>query len=334
MRIHCLGGGLVGSFVTRKLVEDGFDVHLFDVVNRATPAVFHLKDAASADHSSADLIVNMVPGSIGHDVLRVLHEQGHNIVDLSFSETTPDQLPAGPGVVLWDVGIAPGLSNMLVALAQRELGRLDKVSIKVGGNPAQPDDGWSYMAPFSPHDVIAEYTRPARIVRDGAVTVVPAMDELHTVDANGRTMEAFLTDGLRSLINLPADSMGEYTVRWPGHIQRYQRTTLSPDELVDAWAFDPQRPEFTWMEVRVEAGENTRVWTVEDSGKDGDSSMARTTGLVTFACVKAWSERPLFDRGVHPPEDLPDDVIHNVIEVLKNEGVAVDLRAFDDGEKR
>ncbi len=334
MRIHCLGGGLVGSFVTRKLVEDGFDVHLFDVVNRATPAVFHLKDAASADHSSADLIVNMVPGSIGHDVLRVLHEQGHNIVDLSFSETTPDQLPAGPGVVLWDVGIAPGLSNMLVALAQRELGRLDKVSIKVGGNPAQPDDGWSYMAPFSPHDVIAEYTRPARIVRDGAVTVVPAMDELHTVDANGRTMEAFLTDGLRSLINLPADSMGEYTVRWPGHIQRYQRTTLSPDELVDAWAFDPQRPEFTWMEVRVEAGENTRVWTVEDSGKDGDSSMARTTGLVTFACVKAWSERTLFDRGVHPPEDLPDDVIHDVIEVLKNEGVTVDLRAFDDGEKR
>lgn len=334
MRIHCLGGGLVGSFVTRKLVEDGFEVHLFDVVNRATPAVFHLKDAASADHSSADLIVNMVPGSIGHDVLRVLHEQGHNIVDLSFSETTPDQLPAGPGVVLWDVGIAPGLSNMLVALAQRELGRLDKVSIKVGGNPAQPDDGWSYMAPFSPHDVIAEYTRPARIVRDGAVTVVPAMDELHTVDANGRTMEAFLTDGLRSLINLPADSMGEYTVRWPGHIQRYQRTTLSPDELVDAWAFDPQRPEFTWMEVRVEAGENTRVWTVEDSGKDGDSSMARTTGLVTFACVKAWSERTLFDRGVHPPEDLPDDVIHDVIEVLKNEGVTVDLRAFDDGEKR
>ena len=334
MRIHCLGGGLVGSFVTRKLVEDGFEVHLFDVVNRATPAVFHLKDAASADHSSADLIVNMVPGSIGHDVLRVLHEQGHNIVDLSFSETTPDQLPAGPGVVLWDVGIAPGLSNMLVALAQRELGRLDKVSIKVGGNPAQPDDGWSYMAPFSPHDVIAEYTRPARIVRDGAVTVVPAMDELHTVDANGRTMEAFLTDGLRSLINLGADSMGEYTVRWPGHIQRYQRTKLSPDELVDAWAFDPQRPEFTWMEVRVEAGENTRVWTVEDSGKNGDSSMARTTGLVTFACVKAWSERTLFDRGVHPPEDLPDDVIHDVIEVLKNEGVTVDLRAFDDGEKR
>ena len=329
MRIHCLGGGLVGSFVTRKLVGDGHDVHLYDVVERDTPATFHLEDAASADHSEADFVVNMVPGSIGHEVLKTLHARGHRIVDLSFSETTPDQLPAGSGVVLWDVGIAPGLSNMLVALAHRELGRLDKVSIKVGGNPAHPDDGWSYMAPFSPHDVIAEYTRPARIVRNGAIAVVPAMDELHTIDANGRTMEAFLTDGLRSLINLPADSMGEYTVRWPGHIQRYQRTELNPNELVDAWKFDSKRPEFTWMEVRVVAGGKSRVWTVEDGGKNGDSSMARTTGLVTFACVKAWCQRALFTEGVHPPEDLPDDVIHNVIEVLKSEGVDVHLRSSD-----
>ena len=162
MRIHCLGGGLVGSFVTRKLWEAGHEVHLFDIVNRTTPAHFHLEDAASADHTHADLVVNMVPGAIGHEVLKALNTGGHRIVDLSFSETTPDKLPSGTSTVLWDVGIAPGLSNMLVALAQEEFGRLDDVTIKVGGNPAEPDGEWSYMAPFSPHDVIAEYTRPAR----------------------------------------------------------------------------------------------------------------------------------------------------------------------------
>ena len=265
----------------------------------------------------------MVPGSIGHEVLKSLHAGGHSIVDLSFSETTPDALPDGPGVVLWDVGIAPGLSNMLVALAHRELGHLDEVTIKVGGNPAEPDHEWSYMAPFSPHDVIAEYTRPARIVRNGTVTVVPAMDGLHTIDASGRTMEAFLTDGLRSLTNVPATSMGEYTVRWPGHIQRYQSTTLDPDELVEAWRYDAERPEFTWMEVAVEAGGRRRVWTVEDGGKDGDSSMARTTGLVTVACVLAWTQRDLFVEGVHPPEALPTKAIHDVISLLKSEGVAI-----------
>ena len=324
MRIHCLGGGLVGSFVTRKLHEAGMEVHLYDIVERETPATFHLGDASAADHSAADFVVNMVPGSIGHRVLNVLHQQGHRIVDLSFSETTPDQLPNGPGVVLWDVGIAPGLSNMLVALAHRELGVLDNVTIKVGGNPAEPDEEWSYMAPFSPHDVIAEYTRPARIVRDGKSTIVPAMAELHTINANGRTMEAFLTDGLRSLIDLPASSMGEYTVRWPGHIQRYQTTELSPDELVDAWRLDPERPEFTWMEVRVEGNGQVRTWTVEDEGNDGDSSMARATGLVTFACVVAWSQQELFSEGIHPPEDLPTEVIKNVIQTLEVEGVRIE----------
>jgi len=329
MRIHCLGGGLVGSFVTRQLHNAGMEVHLYDIVERETPATFHLGDASLADHSAADIVVNMVPGSIGHSVLKILHQEGHRLVDLSFSETTPDQLPDGPGVVLWDVGIAPGLSNMLVALAHRELGTLDEVTIKVGGNPAEPDEKWSYMAPFSPHDVIAEYTRPARIVRDGKPTVVPAMAELHTINANGRTMEAFLTDGLRSLIELPASSMGEYTVRWPGHIQRYQSTTLTPEELVEAWHFDEQRPEFTWMEVKVKAAGKTRTWTVEDLGKDGDSSMARATGLVTVACVMAWTERQLFDEGIHPPEHLSSEVIHGIIESLQNQGVSIKLHASD-----
>ena len=323
MRIHCLGGGLVGSFVTRTLHEAGLDVHLYDIEPRTTPATFHLGDAAGFDHSQADLVVNMVPGSIGHEVLKGLHAAGHRIVDLSFSETTPDMLPPGPGTVLWDVGIAPGLSNMLVALAHREHGHLDSVTIKVGGNPAKPDEEWSYMAPFSPHDVIAEYTRPARVVREGTMTVVPAMDELHTINASGRTMEAFLTDGLRSLISLPATSMGEYTVRWPGHIQRYQSTTLNPEELVEAWRYDTNRPEFTWMEVAIGVGEKNIVWTVEDGGKDGDSSMARTTGLVTAACVLAWTKTELFTEGIHPPEDLPTEIIYNVIQRLKEAGVSV-----------
>jgi len=323
MRIHCLGGGLVGSFVTRKLVEAGYNVHLYDIVERTTPAEFHLESALEADHASADLIVNMVPGGVGHRVLANLADGGHRIVDLSFSERTPDTLAAGSNVILWDVGVAPGLSNMLVALAHREFGPLDNVSIKVGGNPAEPDGVWSYMAPFSPHDVIAEYTRPARVVRAGNVTTVPAMSDLHVIDAGGRTMEAFLTDGLRSLIHLPATTMGEYTVRWPGHIQRYQASDASPDALVEAWRFDPEVPEFTWMEVVVEAGEQRARWTVEDGGKGGDSSMARTTGLVTFACVKAWASTDLFEDGVHPPEDLPTSTIHTVINTLRHEGVKV-----------
>lgn len=317
----------MGSFVTRRLVEAGFGVHLYDIVERETAATFHLCDAFSADHSSADIIVNMLPGSLGNQMTKSLKNTGQRIVDLSFSETTPDQLTDVSSSILWDVGIAPGLSNMLVAKAVREFRELDEVSIKVGGNPQQPDSEWSYMAPFSPHDVIAEYTRPARVIRDGSQVEVAAMSDLHSIDANGRAMEAFLTDGLRSLLTIPANKMGEYTVRWPGHIQKYQNTDLNPEELVQAWRMDYSRPEFTWMEVSIKSGDSSQTWIIEDKGKDGDSSMARTTGLVTACCVIAWIDRPdMFESGVFAPEDLPNDVIDLVIEVMRSEGVSIVLQ--------
>jgi hypothetical protein len=325
-RIHCLGGGLVGSFVVKKLVEAGHDVHLFDVEERITKAEFHLGDALSANHVEADLIVNMLPGEVGHIATKSLKDTGQKIVDLSFSEITPNSLSDIKSTILWDVGIAPGLSNMLVAQAVREWGELEEVTIKVGGNPAEPDSEWSYMAPFSPKDVIAEYTRPARIIRNGEKTDVPAMSGLHEIDANGRTMEAFLTDGLRSLLNIPVKNMGEYTVRWPGHIEKYQQCDLTAEDLVDAWMYDPSKDEFTWMEVSLISKGNKRIWTVEDIGMDGDSSMARTTGLVTAYCAITWLDRPqMFGTGVYAPEDLPIEVIDSIIKLLSSEGISISV---------
>ncbi len=324
--IHCLGGGLVGSFVVNKLFQLGYEVHLFDIVERETKAIFHLGDAIAADHSNADLIINMLPGSIGHIGTDSLKDSGKMIVDLSFSEFTPDNLGDVNSKILWDVGIAPGLSNMIISKTLREWGGLDNVTIKVGGNPSFPDGDWSYMAPFSPHDVIAEYTRDARVIRDGVETNLPAMSELHSIDANGREMEAFLTDGLRSLLKVPAKNMGEYTVRWPGHIQKYQDSNLEAGDLVDAWKYDPNRSEFTWMEVSMDYGENNRKWLIEDSGRDGDSSMARTTGLVTTFCALALLNKPeTLEYGVYAPEDLPDEIIDYIVETMISEGVSIEI---------
>jgi len=81
------------------------------------------------------------------------------------------------------------------------------------------------------------------------------------------------------------------------------------------------------MEVRVEGNGQVRTWTVEDGGMNGDSSMARTTGLVTFACVVAWSQQELFTEAIPPPEDLPSEVINEVIQTLKDEGVRIEMNS-------
>ena len=339
--IHCLGSGLVGSFVIKKLLDEKMKINLVDIEEKekindlltihVTDAIEYCKNTSNED----EIFVNMLPGSLGFHATEILVSRGKKVIDLSFSEVTPDTLNKkaidSGAKVLWDVGIAPGFSNMLIIYASRFGGGISNAEIRVGGNPVERDEKWSYMAPFSPKDVIAEYTRPARIIKSGKITTLPALSDIHKIDVKqAGVMESFLTDGLRSLLStISADEMTEYTVRWPGHIQRYiderDANVLDHEQLIEDWKFDKTRYEFTWMEVKVDCRNGERmVWTVFDQGRDGDSSMARTTGLVTASCVKQWISNPeLIQVGVHPPESLPNYVIANVSQSLKDEGIEI-----------
>jgi hypothetical protein len=67
---------------------------------------------------------------------------------------------------------------------------------------------------------------------------------------------------------------------------------------------------------------------VYDQGKDGDSSMARTTGLVTAACANLFlKEGPMegcgLEPGVHPPENLSENSIEYIIKYLQQNDVEI-----------
>ena len=288
------------------------------------------------EYGKVDIVVNMLPGEIGKIAMNTLNEQPYRTVDLSFSDDTPDRQEEKArdwgASILWDVGIAPGLSNMLLAEAYRKLGPLEKAEVRVGGNPTGPTQGWNYMAPFSPKDVIAEYTRPARVIRNSEEVVLPALSERHMIDVpeHGQ-MEAFLTDGLRSVLNsIPAVEMSEYTIRWPGHIQMFiderDAGTLDEDELLRHWWYDHKTPEFTWMEVRARGHDDTEmVWRVADYGGDDGSSMARATGMVTACCVEEWLADPdMLPPGVHAPEALAPEVVGRIIKTMRSERVKIE----------
>ncbi len=341
--IVALGCGLVGNFVVTKLAQRGYSVHVIDLTIPDS-----IKDNQLISYQEGDVfeilkyppeakvIVNLLPGNIGEQVRSTLILNYRSIIDLAFTEIEPsihNKLAIeNDSTLIWDVGIAPGLSNMLIRLESELDENIKDVSIKVGGNPAIPDQDWSYMAPFSPADVIEEYTRPARIIVNGTTTTVSAISDLHSIEVEGYgTMEAFLTDGLRSLINSKmSPNMREYTVRWPGHIQKWiaERGKLTDIELIDAWKFDEERPEFTWMEVTIEYAEHKIIWEIVDNGLNGFSSMARTTGLVTIACVetllaKTDTDGETIKFGVLAPEDLPLDSIEQVIQYVKSENVTI-----------
>ncbi len=99
-----------------------------------------------------------------------------------------------------DCGVAPGLSNMMCGLGGARLEPCESVEIYVGGLPVARHWPFDYKAGFAPWDVLEEYTRPARLVEHGRVVVKEPLSEPELLDFPGvGTLEAFNTDGLRSL---------------------------------------------------------------------------------------------------------------------------------------
>ena len=303
-RIVVLGAGLVGGFVVSKLEEHEVTVVDLDssLLNRMNCKVI-CADALSSevlDIEGVDVWVNMLPGGIADKVRKPLLDRNQTVVDLAF--TMEDPRIHSTGRMVYDVGIAPGLSNLWTAALKDAL----KVEILVGGIPAEPDDGWSYMAPFSPADVIEEYTRPARVKIDGEFIELEALEMRHLCEfPHIGTLEAAVTDGLRSLLDtVEAETMLEYTLRWPGHYDKWLSSS-GDEELIEEWKFDSNREEMTILSIKAQTAAGEWNGFLLDRGDQEWSSMARTTGLVTLAAIDA-ALAGLIPEGVSPPEGIPE----------------------------
>ncbi len=349
--IVALGCGLVGEYVITKLIEAK---HNLTVVGLEIPN--NLKDRCLTVVVDAlefvnniqgnPLVINMLPGAIGNKVRETLLEKGLNVVDLAFTLEDPRKYASlaikNNCSLVYDTGIAPGFSNLLVAEAINLLKNIEECKIRVGGIPAKPDQGWSYMAPFSPTDVIEEYERPARIIQGYKTVEFSALHDLHTINyaklTNGKIgiLQAFMTDGLRSLLDIGScKNMSEYTLRWPGHIEKFielqKKGMLESDKraktisnLVDLWKFDINRDEITLLDVNILSEEGNKRWIVYDEGNKEWSSMARTTGLVTLGFIDEMLNGKI-PHGVFAPEELHgvEGLIQRITNKMKNENITI-----------
>ncbi|HFE52253.1 MAG TPA: saccharopine dehydrogenase, partial [Bacteroidetes bacterium] len=261
-------------------------------------------------------------------------------VDISFFPEDPfalDGLAREKGATtVVDCGVAPGASNLLVGHVAALLDSVSEVSIFVGGLPVQRFWPFEYRAPFSPVDVIEEYTRPARLVENGKVVVKPALSELEQLDFAGiGTLEAFNTDGLRTLLRtVKAKNMREKTLRYPGHAEKIRllrdsgffsreevkvgQTSVRPLDLTarllfDQWRFREGEEDLTVMRVQVEGTKGGRKYRYRYDLLDrydpqtGLSSMARTTGFTASVTVRLLLEGKFSEPGIVPPEFLGRD---------------------------
>jgi len=278
--------------------------------------------------------VGAVPGFLGFATLKAVLEADKDVVDISFFNEDPfllDGLARERGrIAIVDCGVAPGCSNLILGRMAAELDRVDSFACYVGGLPVVRTWPFELKAVFSPIDVIAEYTRPARFKRFGEMVILPALTEVEPVDFPGvGTLEAFNTDGLRTLLRMDVPSMVEKTLRYPGHAEKMRmlrETGFFGTELLEAggarvrpldvtakllfasWQLGPGEEDFTVMRIVVEGEKGGRrsrhTWDLLDrfDRQTGTTSMARTTGYTCTAAVRMVAAGLYDHKGISPPE--------------------------------
>lgn len=283
-----------------------------------------------------DGFIVAVPGFMGFSVLRQLIPLGKPITDISFFNEDAralHELAVHYGTpVIVDCGVAPGLSNIQLGYFNHHI-QLDSFACYVGGLPKERTLPFQYKAPFSPKDVIEEYTRPARLMENGHIVTRPALSEVEWVEVDGvGTLEAFNTDGLRSILHTMAHipNMKEKTLRYPGHAQLIESfirsgffshtpVTLNGIQvtpmdftstlLFHQWALKRNEPEFTYMIIHATGKMNGKPAKAtfelydERDHKSGFSSMSRTTGYTCTAAAQLSLHQSL-QPGIIFPENL------------------------------
>jgi saccharopine dehydrogenase-like NADP-dependent oxidoreductase len=346
MKIAVLGAGMVGSAIAKDLVQK-FDVTSFDISD-ANLAILqegstvktvkaNLKEYGNYKKmlQNFDVIVNAVPGFMGYHTLEAIINAEKNVVDISFfpedALALNDLAKEKNITAIVDCGVAPGMSNLILGYYDTQM-QITHFECMVGGLPKQRIKPFEYKAPFSPIDVIEEYTRAARYVENGHIVTKPALSDAELIDfEHAGTLESFNTDGLRSIIFTMAHipNMKEKTLRYPGHIDlikalkkagffdtteieikgnKIKAIDFTTALLFNKWKLHPTEEEFTLMKIIIKGKKDDKDITVDYFLYDAydnasqTSSMSRTTAYTCTAAVNLFINKIFTEKGVFPPE--------------------------------
>jgi len=369
MKVLVLGAGLVGGPMALDLARNG--EFLVTSADRSSEALARLNGIegittvqADLDNVEAlkslvmqhDLVISAVPGFMGYRTMERIIECGKNAVDIAFFPEDMFALDAKAKemnvTAICDIGVAPGMSNVLIGYGASMLDTLEKGITYVGGLPVVRTWPFEYKAVFSPIDVIEEYTRPARYIDGGRLVVREALSDPELIDfPNIGTLEAFNSDGLRTLATtVKGDYLIEKTLRYKGHIEKMAvlRDTgffdkepilingvmISPLEftarlLFPKWKLQEGEEDLTIMRIITEGlkdGVRKRyTWDLYDrlDKVTGVHSMARTTGYTATMVARLLSKGLYTRKGVSAPEYLGKDasIVKFLLDGLKDRGV-------------
>ena len=386
MKIGVLGSGLMGKETARDLVlsEGVSTVGLADIdLARAERVCSQLQSSKlTAFQVNAgdevelanymrqfDVIINALFYSFNEIVAKVAIQVGVNSIDLgghighmTDKVLAMDEAAKASGVILIpDLGVAPGMINILSGYGASKLDDIHSLKLYVGGIPLKPEPPLEYNHVFSMEGLLDHYTDPSLIIRNGVIQEVASLSEVERIyfEKFG-PLEAFHTSGGTSTLSLSYPDLAtlEYkTIRYPGHAEKckllvdlnltrkdYQVEVngqqINPREVL-LKVLDPivdlkDKDDAVLLRVIV-SGEKDglskkyvyEMITYKDR-KDNITAMALATANTISVVAQMIGNGTISKKGVHPPEQIvPGDIYMNE---MKKRGVIINETIHSEKE--
>ncbi len=256
---------------------------------------------------------------------------GNNDVVAAELALDGDARAAGVAIVP-DMGLAPGMTNVLAAALVAALDEVSELRLRVGGLPREPRPPFGYALVFSPYGLINEYAEPCLVLKDGDVAAVPPLTGVEELDfAPFGRLEAFHTSGGASTLAYTyhgrVRELDYKTIRYPGHCAAvkplFELGLASEDEIsIGGARVKPRDVLAERLRAALPEGEDdvvlVRCWargTARDEERtaslelvdfadeaSGLTAMQRTTGFPVAVAAAALARGDIKKAGAFPPE--------------------------------
>ncbi|MEK4300635.1 saccharopine dehydrogenase C-terminal domain-containing protein [Oceanobacillus sp. FSL W8-0428] len=360
MKIGVLGTGLMGKEVARDLAgSDGIsDIGLADIdLQRAQDICYQLQsplmtayqvNAKNEDEladfmSRFDVVVNALFYTFNEVVAKTGIKVGTSVVDLGghidhITDKVLDlegEARAAGVTIIPDLGVAPGMINILSGYGVSKLEKAASIQLFVGGIPVHPEDPLKYNHVFSMEGVLDHYTDPSEIIRENKLITVPSLSEIESIEFDDfDELEAFHTSGGTSTLtkSFPFLETLEYkTIRYPGHAEKFKLlvdlnlTRNNYEVVVDGIQISPRKVLLKVLDPIVDlkdkedavllraiiTGYNKQVktqftyeMTTYKDQQTGVTAMARATANTISVAAQMIADGTITKKGVYPPEKI------------------------------
>ncbi|PWA12682.1 saccharopine dehydrogenase [Pueribacillus theae] len=377
MKIAVLGAGLMGKEAARDLVnsQQVENVVLADLnVKKAEQVCQELQskklshafvDASDSKSLDAfikpfDVIINALYYSFNVHVAMAAIRMGVHAVDLGghIGKITDHILnlhseAKKAGITyIPDLGVAPGMINILSGYGASMLDQVDSIYLAVGGIPLRPEPPLEYNHVFSLEGLLDHYTDLSTIIRDGKKMHVRSLSEIEPITFEGfGNLEAFHTAGGTSTLayTFPHLKNLEYkTIRYKGHAEKFQllvdlnMTRNDFDIEIDGVKVKPRdlllallepilklddKDDVVLLKIKVEGlkdgqpiAHHFKMETLKDRTQNV-TAMARCTANTISVVAQMIGNGTISKKGVFPPEQIvPGDLY---VKEMAKRGVAI-----------